>query len=211
MAYVIKEKRRTCCTCGRQDACVSPGAALRSTGFFHPFPIARQMQPPCRLVPQRVPEPFYDGPCGTETEVPCCCQSNDFYPTYAYFSQFTPFSLEPGDAIPFTGDFNISPTGVRIEGDSIFLSQPGTYTVSYMLNIPAGTPADTTFSFLVDGVEVPGMTISVSQDESEGGKQAFAQAIITTDRTVLLELVSSEAVSFTGDSVIATLSLHRIA
>ena len=158
-----------------------------------------------------MPEPFYDGPCGTLTEVADCCQSNDFYPTYGYFTQAGPLLLGAGEAIPFDGVNHLSPTGVRQENGAIVLAQPGTYRVAYTINLPDSMTANTAFSLTVDGVVVPGTLIRVVKAGAINSAVYSAEAIITTDRSTILAVVTNNAIEVPLTDTFATLALHRIA
>ena len=164
-----------------------------------------------RPIQPRVPEPFYDGPCGTLTEVADCCQSNDFYPTYGYFTQAGPLLLGAGEAIPFDGVNHLSPTGVRQENGAIVLAQPGTYRVAYTINLPDSMTANTAFSLTVDGVVVPGTLIRVVKAGAVNSAVYSAEAIITTDRSTILAVVTNNAIEVPLTDTFATLALHRIA
>ena len=214
MAYVIKERRRTSCPCACPSAAqVTPGAALRAAGFFQAFPACARTAATAAVRPiqPRVPEPFYDGPCGTLTEVADCCQSNDFYPTYGYFTQAGPLLLGAGEAIPFDGVNHLSPTGVRQENGAIVLAQPGTYRVAYTINLPDSMTANTAFSLTVDDVVVPGTLIRVVKAGAVNSAVYSAEAIITTDRSTILAVVTNNAIEVPLTDTFATLALHRIA
>lgn len=212
MAYVIQQSRRTCCTCANPAAQVTPGAALRAAGFFRAFPALQQELPTTTPVIQpRVPDPFYNGPCGTRESVPGCCQTNDFYPTYGYFTQTGGLTLAAGGSIPFSGPCHQSPTGVQYENGQVVLSQPGTYRVSYMVHLPADVAVDTTFALVVGGLPVPGTVLAVVKDADSGTQVVTAHALITTDVSSILQVTSSSALTFTGLDTAATLTFHRIA
>jgi len=211
VAYVIKQRRRTSCPCGNSGARVTPGAALRAAGFFQTFPTERQVANAYDLIqPERISEPFYDGPCGTEESVPCCCQSNDFYPTYAYFTQLGSLELAAGEAVPFTGPYHLSPSGVRWENGVIVLAQAGTYRASYMVRLPASAAVETTFYLSIGGIMVPGSIIA-AQKSAGDSSVISVDTIITIDQTTPIGLVSTQALSFADEDTLATLTLHRIA
>ena len=140
-----------------------------------------------------------------------CCQSNDFYPTYGYFTQAGPLLLGAGEAIPFDGVNHLSPTGVRQENGAIVLAQPGTYRVAYTINLPDSMTANTAFSLTVDGVVVPGTLIRVVKAGAVNSAVYSAEAIITTDRSTILAVVTNNAIEIPLTDTFATLALHRIA
>ena len=83
--------------------------------------------------------------------------------------------------------------------------------MAYTINLPDSMTANTAFSLTVDGVVVPGTLIRVVKAGAVNSAVYSAEAIITTDRSTILAVVTNNAIEVPLTDTFATLALHRIA
>lgn len=131
-------------------------------------------------------------PTPTPPVTPNCKQ------VYGSFVAQGTLNTQAGNAINFTTQNALGP--ISISNGAITLQCPGTYLVTYSLNLPTSSTLTTTLNLAVGGTPVAGTQVAVNKTDTNSSSTVYGQAIINVCNVpTTLQLNTSNAINLTGD------------
>ena len=157
----------------------------------------------------------------TQNTVPGCAQQNYGQQSpkntcnraYALYYQLEDITAAANDGIdsPLTaaesaGDF-------LSDGNQVQILQPGVYHISYIINIPAETTLTTTFALQANRQNAAGTERAIAKTGADTPTTVTAETILTVCTPVSIRVISTAAVTITGDEdeVLASLYMEQLA
>ena len=132
---------------------------------------------------------------------------------YALYYQLNTLTVAANDGIDFPLTAAVSSGDFLSDGNQVQILQPGVYQITYMINIPAETTITSTFSLQVNRQTVAGTERVIAKTGVDTPTTAIAQTIITVCNPVSIRVLSTAAITLTGeeDEVLASLYIQQLA
>lgn len=132
---------------------------------------------------------------------------------YALYYQLETITAAANDSIDFPLSAAVSAGDFLSDGSQIQILQPGVYHIAYTINIPAETALTTTFALQANRQNVPGTERTIAKTGVDTPTTVTADTIITVCNPISIRVVSTAAITITGeeDEVLATLYIEQLA
>lgn len=162
------------------------------------------MKKPCNCQPPCPP------PCPPPE--PPCVICPEVMKEYAYYSQNNRlYNTALFGAIRFENE-PVQTSAFEYDTGIIQFLKAGTYLLTYIVNFPANTSADTTLALQVNNANVTGTVRVIQMNTSDGPYTAVAQAIITVNEFAAARLSSSRIIdiSASAGNTVASLTIEEL-
>lgn len=132
---------------------------------------------------------------------------------YALYYQLENITVAANDGIDFPLTAAESAGDFLSDGNQVQILQPGVYYISYTVNIPADTALTTTLALQANRQNVAGTERALTQVTTAASTSAAAETILTVCSPVSIRVVSTSALTITGeeDEVLASLYIQQLA
>ncbi|MDO4541412.1 MAG: hypothetical protein Q4C00_01095, partial [Bacillota bacterium] len=114
--------------------------------------------------------------------------------------------------IPFTGENHYPNDAFVVDGALVTIAQPGTYYISFNVNIPAADLINTNIVLQANNANVADTYIPLEKSDTGENEHLSGNTILTTTDITVLRLSSSSTINITADAqyTLAKMTIIRI-